>query len=67
MAKKLNKLSPVAQLEVLRSLVKDGHRYQHKAQQIVSNLKISLPLDLVEADHLILGLMAKGNKRLIGS
>lgn len=61
-AKKLNSLSPVQRLELLRSMIKEGQRFQHKAQQIISTMNLDIPMDSEKADHAILGYMAKGNK-----
>lgn len=59
---KLNKLSPVQKLQLLRQMVKEGHRMQHQAQSIMSELNIKLSDDSTKADHELLGLMAKGNR-----
>ena len=63
-AKKLSKMSPVEKLVLLRQMIKDGHRQQHRAQSIIDGLKLDIPTDPTLADHTILALIAKGNKRL---
>ena len=65
MAKKLNKMSPVQKLVLLRQLIKDGHRLQHRAQSIMDGMKLDIPTNPTQADHAILALIAKGNKRLV--
>ena len=64
MAKKLNKMTPVQKLVVLRQMIKDGHRMQHRAQSIIDGMGLSIPTEPTQADHAILALIAKGNKRL---
>jgi len=64
-AKKLSKMSPVEKLVLLRQMIKEGHRQQHRAQSILSVMKLDIPTNLTQADHTILALIAKGNKRLV--